>query len=80
MSTIDREKLIHEAETCRETTDAFVSLIQSQPNVAIRINLNDVVKFKLTDHGKDIFYHRFDEVNAKMSIRMAIPECSSGNS
>ena len=69
MSTIDREKLIHEAETCRETTDAFVSLIQSQPNVAIRINLNDVVKFKLTDHGKYIFYHRFDEVNAKIRKR-----------
>lgn len=43
MSFIDREKLIQEAETCRETTGAFVSLIQSQPNVAIHINLNDTV-------------------------------------
>ena len=24
------------------------------------INLNDCVKFKLTDYGKDIYYHRFD--------------------
>lgn len=69
MSFIDREKLIQEAETCRETTDAFVSLIQSQPNVAIHINLNDAVKFKLTDYGKDIFYHRFDKVNAKIRKR-----------
>lgn len=36
MSAINREKLIHEAETCRETTDAFVSLIQSQPNDAVK--------------------------------------------
>lgn len=27
------------------------------------INLNDFVKVKLTDHGKDIFYHSLDEVN-----------------
>lgn len=47
MSFIDREKLIQEAETCRETTGAFVSLIQSQPNVAIHINLNDTVKLAL---------------------------------
>ena len=69
MSFIHREKLIQEAETCRETTDAFVSLIQSQPNVAIHINLNDTVKFRLTDYGKDIFYHRFDEVNTKIRKR-----------
>lgn len=69
MSFIDREKLIQEAETCRETTGAFVSLIQSQPNVAIHINLNDTVKFRLTDYGKDIFYHRFDEVNTKIRKR-----------
>lgn len=29
----------------------------------IRINLNENVKFKLTDYGKDIYYHRFDELN-----------------
>ena len=69
MSFLDREKLIQEAETCRETTDAFVSLIQSQPNVAIHINLNDTVKFRLTDYGKDIYYHRFDEVNTKIRKR-----------
>ena len=27
------------------------------------INLNDFVKVKLTDCGKDIYYHRFDTVN-----------------
>lgn len=29
----------------------------------VRINLNEVVKFKLTDLGKDIFYHQFDSIN-----------------
>lgn len=28
-----------------------------------KINLNDVVKFKLTDHGKDIYFHQYDELN-----------------
>lgn len=28
----------------------------------MRINLNDTVKFKLTDIGKDIYYHRFDDL------------------
>jgi len=63
MSLIDREKLIYEAETCRETTDAFIELTRKQPNASVRINLNEVVKFKLTDFGKDIFYHQFDSVN-----------------
>lgn len=69
MKVLDSEKLIQDAETCREMTDAFVSLIQSQPNVAIHINLNDAVKFKLIDYGKDIFYHQFDEVNVKIRKR-----------
>lgn len=28
----------------------------------ITINLNEYVKVKLTDYGKDIFYHQFDDV------------------
>lgn len=66
MNLVDREKLVKEAETCRETTDDFMALIQAQPSAAVHINLNDIVKFKLTDHGKDIFYHRFDAVNQRI--------------
>ena len=29
----------------------------------MKINLNDTIKVKLTDLGKDIFYHQFDDVN-----------------
>lgn len=31
----------------------------------VRINLNEVVKVKLTDLGKDIYYHQFDELNQR---------------
>jgi hypothetical protein len=29
------------------------------------INLNEVVKVKLTDLGKDIYYHQFAELNRR---------------
>ena len=29
----------------------------------VKINLNECVKFKLTDYAKDIYYHRCDDVN-----------------
>lgn len=32
----------------------------------VKINLNETVKFKLTDYGKDIYYHRFDELNERI--------------
>lgn len=31
------------------------------------LNLNHIVKVKLTDKGKDIFYHRHDEYNTHVS-------------
>lgn len=32
-------------------------------NDEVRINLNEPVKFKLTDKGKEIYYHQYDEFN-----------------
>ena len=29
----------------------------------IKINLNEPVKVKLTDYGKEIYYHRYDDLN-----------------
>lgn len=29
----------------------------------MKINLNEYIKVKLTDLGKDIYYHRFDALN-----------------
>lgn len=34
--------------------------VQPEPS---RINLNDLIKVKLTDWGKDIYYHQWDETN-----------------
>lgn len=35
----------------------------SIPMNEVRINLNEFIKVKLTDLGKDIYYHQFDELN-----------------
>lgn len=35
----------------------------------ITINLNDIVKVKLTDVGKDIYYHQNDELNEAIRAR-----------
>lgn len=32
----------------------------------IKINLNEIVKFKLTPLGADIYYHRYDALNQKI--------------
>ena len=32
----------------------------------IKINLNDFIKVKLTETGKEIFNHRFDDLNKKL--------------
>lgn len=34
----------------------------------MKINLNDHIKVKLTDLGKDIYYHRYDEFNKLYGI------------
>lgn len=39
---------------------ADLSSAQSEP---IRINLNELIKVKLTDFGKEIYYHQYDRIN-----------------
>lgn len=41
-----------------------------------KINLNDIIKVKLTDRGKDIFYHQHDEFNqcARKIIKPSYPK------
>lgn len=45
----------------------------SKEKVEIKININDFIKVKLTDLGKDIFYHRIDEVNEKYGREVLKP-------
>ncbi len=35
----------------------------------MKINLNDFIKVKLTDYGKEIYYHKDDDFNAYLSKR-----------
>ena len=40
----------------------FCDLPPAQPE-PIRINLNELIKVKLTDWGKEIYYHQYDRTN-----------------
>lgn len=78
MSLIDREKLVRTVEQSQADNPHkdgqiaanhvlehrhFLTLIADAPIETVRINLNSIVKFKLTDYGKDIFYHQYDLIN-----------------
>ena len=39
----------------------------------VKIHLNDSIKVKLTDHAKEIYYHRFDYINEKYGRIMINP-------
>lgn len=51
--------------------DVAYKIQQLQPDRIVRINLNEKIKVKLTDYGKDIYFHRFDYVN-KMARQTVI--------
>lgn len=42
----------------------------------VKINLNETVKVKLTDYGKDIFYHRYDLINQVYGKEIITPKMS----
>lgn len=39
----------------------------------MKINLNELVKVKLTDLGKEIFYHRYDKINKAVGREVCKP-------
>ena len=39
----------------------------------MRLNLNDEIKVKLTEHGKDIYYHQYDRTNAVLGRELCKP-------
>ena len=41
--------------------------------MSVEINLNDFVRVKLNDYGKEIFYHQFDELNKKSGREVIKP-------
>ena len=45
-----------------------------------KLNLNCIIKVKLTDYGKDIFYHQYDELNkasGRTIIKPQFPDVDS---
>ena len=38
----------------------------------VKVNLNDQVKFKLTDRGKDIYFHQYDELNEYLKQKIGV--------
>lgn len=45
-----------------------------------KLNLNCIIKVRLTDYGKDIFYHQYDELNrasGRTIIKPRFPDVDS---
>lgn len=55
----DKEQAWYKAEDIYHVLDTLPSA-QPEP---IRINLNEPIKVKLTDWGKEIYYHQYDRTN-----------------
>jgi hypothetical protein len=51
-----------EAEDYERLIDRFMSFASAQPE-PVRINLNESIKVKLTEWGKEIYYHQYDKTN-----------------
>ena len=49
-------------EEMKDSRQAFNDLMSAQSE-PIRINLNEPIKVKLTDWGKEIYYHQHDRIN-----------------
>ena len=50
----------------------LLSLPSAQPE-PVRINLNELIKVKLTDWGKEIYYHQYDRTNQIVGRKVCKP-------
>lgn len=57
-----RERLRQRRDEAKEKLNSIQQLSPAQPE-PIRINLNEPIKVKLTDWGKEIYYHQYDRTN-----------------
>lgn len=53
--------------------DEIRELPSAQPE-PIRINLNEPIKVKLTDWGKEIYYHQYDRINQIAGRKICEPK------
>ena len=55
-------RLLHSGYHRKSMIDEVKELPSAQPE-PVRINLNELIKVKLTDWGKEIYYHQYDRTN-----------------
>lgn len=55
-------------------TESILRALPSAQPEPIRINLNEPIKVKLTDWGKEIFYHQYDRVNKSVGREVCKPK------
>lgn len=84
-AAIDGIKMLHDVawKKWHEPTlsvDTVLDMIKGLPSAQsepIRINLNDPIKVKLTDYGKEIYYHQYEWLNpiaGKESYKPMLPK------
>ena len=54
-----------------EWLDSYKKILETSKGEPepIRINLNEIIKVKLTDLGKDIYYHQFDDLTERFGTK-----------
>lgn len=66
------DEILDFKSTGRTVADSVEDIISDLPTA--RINLNERIKVKLTDYGKEIYYHRFDDVFRQTEPSVFKPE------
>lgn len=61
------------AITNAEQFEAMLTRVPSAQPEPIRINLNEPIKVKLTEWGKEIYYHQYDRINQNAGRKICEP-------
>ena len=64
----------NDAVKIMDIAKSIVSVIPSTHPEPIRINLNEPIKVKLTDFGKEIYYHQYDRINQIAGRKICEPK------
>lgn len=82
-AVIDAIRSMDRNDHIDEYTENVVEYFKNMPSAektANKININEYVKVKLTDYGKEIFYHQYDNLNktyGKEIIKPSYPTVDS---
>ena len=65
-------RLLHSGYHNKSMIEEVKELPSAQPE-PVRINLNELIKVKLTDWGKEIYYHQYDRTNQIVGRKVCKP-------